>query len=143
MLQSSPIPTSYIPKSIQEHHGTRVLKAEFCTIGGINEQIQFLPKSFLKLKIGPKYIKVFDKLRLKEYFGLPLCHLDIKRCYNAMTLIDRNRTLWLVNLDNEWVYLTIIKDILREALHLKKDTLLVINKVSKAKKKEVFYMKPR
>lgn len=48
-----------------------------------------------------EYLKVFEKLGLKECFKIPICCANIKRCYVVMAHIDGMGKLLIMNLDNK------------------------------------------
>ena len=78
-----------------------------------------MPANFQAMGRDDKYMDVFRRLGLEDYFRLPPCGVDIQRSYELMTSIDAIDTAKLTDMEGEKVVVTANENLVKEALHFK------------------------
>ena len=79
--------------------GTCVFKGEFATPKDKKVGIVTMPPNLQELGKEDKYITVYRRLGLENYFRLKPCGVDVQRAYELMTTIDPIGTADITDLE--------------------------------------------
>ena len=107
----------FIDQEVLQDHDTFAVKANF--YGETKEStIMCLPKSMLALQKQEECMKVFTLTGFDQFFQMPPCDVDAKRCHELLTTLQEDGTCMLSDLEGEPMELNLTPDIVTRALKI-------------------------
>ena len=117
ILRKEVVQKCFIDREVLRDNDTFVVKATF--YGGKKENtIMCLPKSMLALQKQEECMKVFTSIGLDQFFQMPPCDVDVKRCHKLLMMLQEDGTCMLSDLEGEPMELNLMQDIVTRALKI-------------------------
>ena len=117
ILRKEVVQKCFIDREVLRDNDTFVVKATF--YGGKKENtIMCLPKSMLALQKQEECMKVFTLTGFDQFFQMPPCDVDTKRCHKLLTTLQEDGTCMLSDWEGEPMELNLTPDIVTRALKI-------------------------
>ena len=107
----------YEPKDVLQEHKTFAIKANFYERDK-EGTIMCLPKSMHALQKKKECMKVFTLTGFNQFFQMPPCDMDAKRCHELLTTLQEDGACMLSNFEGEPIEVNLTQDIVVKSLRL-------------------------